>query len=68
MFKNNVGRIDRAVRAIVGIASIAAFFLFPDLAWRGWLLIGIVPLGTALLGWCPLYSVLGISTCPLKRT
>ena len=56
----NVGTIDRALRIIVGIALIA-------LAATGtiglWGYIGVVPLATALLGWCPAYSLLGIKTC-----
>jgi hypothetical protein len=67
MFKNNVGMIDRVIRAIIGVAALAAFFLLPDASWRWWLLIGIVPLATAALGTCPLYTILGLSTCPVKR-
>jgi hypothetical protein len=67
MFKTNEGNLDRAVRIIAGLALIAAFFLFPDASWRYLALIGIVPLATGLLGSCPLYSLLGISTCPVKK-
>jgi Protein of unknown function (DUF2892) len=67
MFKTNVGSVDRAIRFIVGLALLAAFFLYPDASWRYWTLIGIVPLATALMGSCPLYSMLGMSTCPVKR-
>jgi Protein of unknown function (DUF2892) len=67
MFKTNVGSVDRAIRFIVGLALLAAFFLYPDASWRYWTLIGIVPLVTALMGSCPLYSMLGMSTCPAKR-
>ena len=67
MFKNNVGSIDRIIRAVIGIAALVAFFLVPDAEWRWWLLIGIVPLATALMGSCPIYSILGLSTCPVKR-
>lgn len=56
----NVGTIDRALRVIAGIALIA-------LAATGsigvWGYIGVVPLATALIGWCPAYSLLGIKTC-----
>ena len=68
MFKNNVGTIDRVIRALIGIAALVAFFMLPDAGWRWWLLIGIVPLATAMIGSCPIYSILGLSTCPLKRT
>jgi fatty acid desaturase len=67
MFKNNVGMIDRVIRAIIGVAALAAFFLLPDASWRWWLLIGIIPLATAALGTCPLYTIFGLSTCPVKR-
>jgi hypothetical protein len=67
MFKNNVGTIDRAARVILGVLLLAAFFYFPDASWRYLALIGVIPLATGLLGSCPLYSVLGLSTCPIKR-
>ncbi|MFZ1772512.1 MAG: DUF2892 domain-containing protein [Rhizobiaceae bacterium] len=67
MFKTNEGTIDRALRVIVGIALLAAFFMYPDASWRYWTLIGVVPLLTGAIGWCPLYSVLGMSTCPVKK-
>ena len=66
MFKTNVGGIDRILRIIVGVALLAAFFLYPDASWRYWTLIGIIPLATGLLSTCPLYSILGLSTCPVK--
>ena len=67
MFKTNEGTIDRALRVIVGIALLAAFFMYPDASWRYWTLIGVVPLLTGAIGSCPLYSVLGMSTCPVKK-
>ncbi len=63
MFKVNEGTADRAFRAIVGIGLLAIVFVGPKTPW-GWL--GIVPLATSLMGWCPLYSVLGINTCGIK--
>lgn len=60
----NVGGIDRILRIVVGIALIA-------LAATGtvglWGYIGVVPLLTGLFRMCPLYSLLGLSTCPLDR-
>jgi hypothetical protein len=56
----NVGTVDKALRVIVGLALIALVFVGPKTPW-GW--IGIVPLLTAALSWCPLYAVLGIRTC-----
>lgn len=66
MFKTNVGTIDRTLRIIVGLALLAAFFIFPDAAYRWAFLIGVVPLATGLMKTCPLYTVLGLSTCPMK--
>ena len=60
----NVGGIDRALRIIVGLALIG-LTLAGLIGWWGW--IGLVPLGTALLGYCPLYPMLGLNTCPADR-
>jgi hypothetical protein len=61
----NIGTTDRGIRVVLGLALIAYAIPvgFPDTGWNwvGW--IGIIPLLTALLGMCPLYSVIGISTC-----
>lgn len=66
----NVGSLDRILRIIVGIVLIAyAIPLgFPVTGWNwvGW--IGVVPLLTAIVGNCPLYSIIGVSTCPMKKT
>lgn len=60
----NVGTFDRIARVVVGIALIAFAlgYIAPGTTWSwvGW--IGVVPLLTALLGTCPLYSVVGCST------
>ena len=60
----NVGGIDRVLRIIVGLALIG-LTLAGLIGWWGW--IGVVPLGTALLGYCPLYPLLGLNTCPADR-
>lgn len=57
-FKNE-GTVDRALRVIIGLAVISLVFVGPKTPW-GWL--GTIPLVTALIGWCPLYSLLGINT------
>lgn len=67
MFTTNEGTIDRALRIIVGIALLAMFFMYPEASWRYWTLLGIVPLATGLIGSCPVYSLLGVSTCPVKK-
>jgi hypothetical protein len=61
--KPNVGSIDRVVRIILGIALLSLLFILEGNArWFG--LIGIVPLMTATMRFCPLYAVLGMNTCP----
>jgi hypothetical protein len=59
----NEGTIDRAARVLLGAVLLV-------LAFRGqytpWTWIGVVPLLTGLIGWCPLYSVLGIKTCKVR--
>jgi hypothetical protein len=62
--KSNVGGIDRVLRIVLGLVLIGLAATGTVGAW-GW--IGIVPLATAALGSCPLYTVLGFSTCPIKR-
>ncbi|HEY5740310.1 MAG TPA: DUF2892 domain-containing protein [Gammaproteobacteria bacterium] len=67
--QKNVGSIDRTIRAVVGIALLAAYFLGAVQGTLGIvaLVVGIVMLGTAALGWCPPYSLLGINTCGVKQ-
>jgi hypothetical protein len=60
----NEGSLDRGLRIVAGLVLISLVFIGPQTLW-GW--IGIVPLVTGLLGYCPLYSVLGINTCPMKK-
>jgi len=60
----NMGSIDRILRIVVGVALIAwALGLIPGMAPSVWGWVGLVPLGTALIGNCPAYSIFGISTC-----
>lgn len=61
--KPNVGGIDRALRFVAGIVLLSLLVLLEGDA-RWWGLVGLVPLGTALLRWCPAYPMLGINTCP----
>ncbi len=68
MFKTNVGGIDRILRIAVGLALLAWFFLDQGAGFWHWAkLIGVVPLATGLMSTCPLYSILGMSTCPMKQ-
>ncbi|MES2633743.1 MAG: DUF2892 domain-containing protein [Pseudomonadota bacterium] len=62
--KVNEGTLDRSVRVIAGIALIAMAYMGTIGAWG---YIGIVPLITGAVGMCPLYSLLGISTCPAPK-
>lgn len=64
----NIGTIDRIVRIVVG-AVLIAYALplgFPSTGWNwvGW--IGIVPIVTAIVGYCPAYTVLGLSSCSVS--
>ncbi|MGJ4930858.1 YgaP family membrane protein [Bradyrhizobium sp. HKCCYLS2038] len=60
----NVGNIDRLLRIIVGLAVLSLVFVGPQTLWG---LLGLIPLGTALTGWCPPYAMLGINTCGTKQ-
>ena len=64
--KANVGGIDKVVRIIVGLGLLSLIFIAEGAA-RWWGLVGLVPLGTALAGYCPLYAILGLSTCPMQH-
>lgn len=62
--KANVGGIDKVLRIVAGLALIAwAVMGGPVWSW-----IGVVPLATGLMGWCPAYPLLGISTCKTKNS
>ena len=63
--QTNVGTIDRILRAVIGLALIALTLAGTIGVW-GW--IGVVPLLTAALGYCPIYTMLGFSSCPMKKT
>ena len=58
--KRNVGNVDRAIRIAAG-AVLIGLAAAGIVGWWGWL--GIVPLATGLIGWCPPYAMLGIDTC-----
>ncbi|MFA5121708.1 DUF2892 domain-containing protein [Zavarzinia sp.] len=62
----NVGSADRILRIVVGLILLSLLVVLDGSArWFG--LIGIVPLATAAMGWCPLYTLLGIKTCPAGK-
>lgn len=64
MSLKNEGTIDRALRVVFGLVVLSLVFVGPQTTW-GW--IGLVPLVTGLVGFCPLYSVLGINTCSIRQ-
>lgn len=60
----NEGNLDRIIRVILGIALLSMVFIGPATPW-GW--VGLVPLITGALGFCPLYKLIGLNTCPLQK-
>ena len=61
--KINVGGIDKILRITVGLALIAwALVGGPVWAW-----VGVVPLATGAIGWCPAYNLFGMNTCPTRK-
>ena len=58
------GGMDRALRALLGLGLVGATVAGAIGPW-GW--IGVVPLLTAAIGWCPLYTLLGLNTCGMRR-
>ena len=65
LFRTNEHPVERVVRILIGLGLLSLVFVGPQTWWG---LIGIVPLLTGLVGNCPLYSVVGFSTCPLKKS
>ncbi len=64
MIKPNLGNIDRTIRIIAGAGLLALVFVGPQTPW-GYL--GVVPLLTGLIGFCPAYCPLGLSTCRVAK-
>ena len=62
--KLNVGGIDRIVRIVAGLALIG-LTLTGNIGGWGWL--GVVPLATGAIGWCPPYAIFGFNTCSMKK-
>ncbi len=59
----NAGKLDRILRVVVGLILLSLTVIGPQSMWG---LVGLVPLLTGLMGFCPLYTVLGIKTCPVS--
>lgn len=62
--KSNVGGIDRILRIVLGLVLIGLTVTGTIGVW-GWL--GVVPLATGIIGWCPPYAIFGFSTCAMKK-
>lgn len=62
--KNNIHPVERVVRVIFGLLLASMAFWGPH---NPWFLLGLVPVTTGLMGWCPPYTLLGISTCPKQK-
>ena len=62
--KSNVGGIDRILRIVLGLVLIG-LTLAGNIGVWGWL--GVVPLATGAIGWCPPYAIFGFSTCAMKK-
>lgn len=65
--ENNVGSVDKIIRVVVGLALLSLLFILEGNA-RWWGLIGIGPILTVVIGWCPAYTLIGVSTCKTKKS
>ncbi len=63
LLAQNEGSLDRGIRVVVGLGILSQVFLGLHTPWA---YVGLIPLVTGLVGSCPLYSVLGFSTCPMR--
>lgn len=61
--KKNIHNVERIARVVVGLGLTSMAFIGPA---NPWFYLGLIPVATGLLGWCPPYAMLGISTCPRK--
>ena len=62
--KQNVHNIERIIRIVAGLGLTALAFVGPA---NSWFLLGLIPVATGILGWCPPYAMLGISTCNIGK-
>lgn len=63
LFPSNENTIDRAVRLVLGVALLPLAFVGPQTPWA---YLALIPIVTGLVGSCPIYTLFGISTCPIK--
>jgi Protein of unknown function (DUF2892) len=59
----NIGEIDKVIRVVIGVGVLAVGYYYNN-PW-GW--VGLIPLGTAMAGWCPVYAIFGAQTSPIDR-
>jgi hypothetical protein len=64
LLAHNEGSLDRGIRVVVGLGILSQAFLGLHTPWA---YLGLIPLVTGAVGTCPLYSVLGFSTCPVRQ-
>ena len=62
--QKNVGSVERVIRVAAGLGLISLVFVGPQTPW-GW--IGLLPIATGLMGWCPPYALLGINTYSVNK-
>ena len=60
----NIGSTERVIRIAAGLGLVSLVFIGPQTPW-GW--IGLLPIATGLIGWCPPYALLGINTCSVNK-
>lgn len=63
--KTNEGKMDRIIRVVIGLGLLSLVLVGPQTMWG---LVGLVPLFTGIFGFCPLYKVLGLNTCPMGNS
>lgn len=63
LFPANESTADRAIRVVLGLVVTSLFFVGPHSSWA---LLGLIPLFTGVVGSCPIYTLFGISTCPVR--
>ena len=63
--KSNVGGIDRSIRIVIGLVLIG-LAATGTVGWWGWL--GLLPLATGYIGWCPPHALFGWNTCAMKKS
>lgn len=59
----NIGTTDRVIRIVVGLVLLSLIVIGPQTLWG---LVGLIPLATGVIGFCPAYKLLGLNTCPVK--